>query len=64
MKRHSALTTAPQKTPDNEGLELSTVDIQVNDSPSDSVVSVTVYRSCEDGTSNVRNTYFVYENGT
>jgi hypothetical protein len=49
---------------DNEGLELSTVDVQVNDSPSDSVVSVTVYRTFEDGTSIVRTTYFVYENGT
>jgi hypothetical protein len=49
---------------DNEGLELSTVDVEVNNSPSDSVVNVTVYRSFEDGNSIARNTYFVYENDT
>ena len=49
---------------DNEGLELSTVDVEVNDSPSDSVVNVTVYRTFEDGNSIARNTYFVYENDT
>jgi hypothetical protein len=43
---------------------LSTVAIQVDDSPSDLVVSVTVYRTFEDGTSIVSNTYFVYGNDT
>ncbi|MCA1716879.1 MAG: DUF4352 domain-containing protein [Actinobacteria bacterium] len=49
---------------DNEGLELSTIDAVVNGSPSDPVVSVTVYRTFKDGTSITRSTYFVSEGGT
>jgi hypothetical protein len=49
---------------DNEGLELSSMDVVVNGSPSDPVVSVTVYRTFKDGTSITRDTYFVSEGGT
>lgn len=49
---------------DNEGLELSTIDVVVNGSASDPVVSVTVYRTFKDGTSITRETYFVSEGGT
>ena len=44
-----------------EGLELATMEVAVNGSPSDPVVSVTVYRTFKDGTSITRSTYFVYE---
>ena len=49
---------------DNEGLDLATMEVQVNGSPSDPVVSVTVNRTFEDGTSVTRNTYFVVEGST
>jgi Domain of unknown function (DUF4352) len=48
---------------DNEGLELSTINVVVNGSPSDPVVSVTVYRTFKDGTSITRDTFFVSEEG-
>jgi hypothetical protein len=48
---------------DTEGLELATMDVAVNGSASDPVVSVTVYRTFKDGTSIDRDTYFVYEDG-
>jgi hypothetical protein len=48
---------------DTEGLELATMDVTVNSSPSDSVVSVSVYMTFKDGTSIDRGTYFVYEDG-
>ena len=49
---------------ESEGLELSSMDVVVNSPPSDSVVSVTVYRTFKDGTSITRDTYFVPEGGT
>jgi hypothetical protein len=48
---------------DNEGLELATINVVVNGSPSDPVVSVTVYRTFKDGTSITRGTFFVSESG-
>jgi hypothetical protein len=48
---------------DTEGLDLSAMDVQVNGSSSDPVVSVTVYRTFTDGTSITRDTYFVLEDG-
>jgi hypothetical protein len=48
---------------DNEGLELATINVVVNGSPSDPVVSVTVYRTFKDGTSITRGTFFVSEGG-
>jgi hypothetical protein len=46
---------------DTEGLELATMDVSVNGSPSDSVVSVNIYRTFEDGTVIDRETFFVFE---
>jgi hypothetical protein len=48
---------------DNEGLELATINVMVNGTPSDPEVSVTVYRTFKDGTSITHNTYFVSEDG-
>jgi uncharacterized protein DUF4352 len=48
---------------DNEGLELATINVVVNGSPSDPEVSVTVYRTFKDGTSITRDTLFVSEDG-
>ena len=48
---------------DTEGLELSTMNVVVNGSPSDPVVGVTVYRTFKDGTSITRDTLFVSEGG-
>jgi hypothetical protein len=48
---------------DNEGLELATMNVVVNGSSSDPVVSVTVYRTFKDGTSITRGTFFVSEGG-
>jgi hypothetical protein len=48
---------------DTEGLELATLNVVVNGSPSDPVVSVTVYRTFKDGTSITRDTLFVSEDG-
>jgi hypothetical protein len=49
---------------DIEGLDLATMEVQLNGAPSDPVVSVTVNRTFKDGTSFTRNTYFVAEGGT
>ena len=49
---------------DTEGLELSTMDVVVNGSPTDVPVSVSVYRTFKDGTSISRDTYFVREDDT
>jgi hypothetical protein len=46
---------------DNDRLELATMNVVVNGSPSDPVVSVTVYRTFKDGTSITRDTFFVSE---
>jgi hypothetical protein len=48
---------------DTEGLDLSSIDVLVNNSPTDPVVSVTVYRTFKDGTSIGRDTFFVWEDG-
>ena len=48
---------------DTESLELSTMDVVVNGSPSDVPVSVSVYRTFKDGSSISRDTYFVREDG-
>jgi len=48
---------------DTEGLDLASMDVQVNGSASDPEVGVTVYRTFTDGTSITRNTYFVKEDG-
>jgi len=48
---------------DNEGLELATMNVVMNGSSSDPVVSVTVYRTFKDGTSLTRDTFFVSEEG-
>jgi serine protease Do len=48
---------------DTEGLDLSSIDVQVNNSQTDPVVSVTVYRTFTDGTSIGRDTFFVFEDG-
>jgi hypothetical protein len=48
---------------DTEGLELATMDVTVNGSPSDSVVSVNVYRTFTDDTVIDRETFFVFEDG-
>jgi hypothetical protein len=48
---------------DTNGLELATMDVAVNGSASDPVVSVTVYMTFKDGTSLDRDTFFVYEDG-
>jgi len=48
---------------DTEALELATIDVIVEGSPSDPEVDVTVYRTFEDGTSIVRYTLFVQEDG-
>jgi hypothetical protein len=48
---------------DIEGLELDTMDVTVNGSPSDPVVGVSVYRTFEDGTVIDRDTLFVFEDG-
>lgn len=47
-----------------EGLEVSYIDVQVNGSASDPMVSVTVHRTLKNGTSITRDTYFVWEDGT
>ena len=49
---------------DNEGLMLSSMDVQVNESASDGEVGVTVYRTFENGTSITRDTIFVMEDGS
>jgi hypothetical protein len=46
---------------DNESLELATMDVTVNDTASDPVVGVSIYRAFKDGTSIDRDTFFVYE---
>ena len=48
---------------DTEGLELSTIDVVVENSTSDPEVGVTVYRTFTDGTSIDRYTLFVREDG-
>jgi hypothetical protein len=48
---------------DNEGLELSTINVVVNGSTSEPVVSVSIYRAFTDGTSISRDTFFVSEGG-
>jgi hypothetical protein len=48
---------------DNEGLELSTINVVVNGSTSEPVVGVTIYRTFKDGTSITRDTLFVSEGG-
>jgi hypothetical protein len=48
---------------ENEGLELSTINVVVNGPTSEPVVSVTIYRTFEDGTSITRDTLFVSEGG-
>jgi Domain of unknown function (DUF4352) len=48
---------------DTEGLELATMDVTVNGSASESVVSVNVYRTFTDGTVIDRETFFVFEDG-
>jgi hypothetical protein len=48
---------------DTEGLELATMDVAINGSASDPVVSVSVYRTFKDGTVIDRDTYFVFEDG-
>jgi hypothetical protein len=48
---------------DTEGLELATMDVTVNGSASESVVSVNVYRTFTDGTTIDRETFFVFEDG-
>ena len=48
---------------DTEGLELSTIDVVVENSASDPEVGVTVYRTFKDGTSIDRYTLFVQEDG-
>ena len=49
---------------DTEGLELSTIDVTVEDSTSDSEAGVTVYRSFKDGSAIDRYTLFVLEDGS
>jgi hypothetical protein len=49
---------------ESEGLELESIDVVVNGSPSDPVVGVMIYRTFKDGTSITRDTYFVPEGGT
>jgi hypothetical protein len=46
---------------DIEGLELATMDVTVNGSPSDLVVGVSVHRTFKDGTVIDRDTLFVFE---
>jgi hypothetical protein len=46
---------------DNEGLELSTINVVVNGPTSEPVVSVTIYRKFTDGTSITRDTLFASE---
>lgn len=48
---------------DNEGLELAAINVVINGSASDPIVSVSVYRTFKDGTSITRETYFVSEGG-
>ncbi len=48
---------------DKEGLELASMDVVVNGSPSDAEVGVTVYRTFKNGTSITRETLFVSEEG-
>lgn len=48
---------------DVEGLGTPSIDVQVNDDPSDPLVGVTVYRAFDDGTSIDRDTVFVWEDG-
>jgi Domain of unknown function (DUF4352) len=48
---------------DDEGLELSTINVVVNGPTSEPVVSVTIFRTFEDGTSITRDTLFVSEGG-
>jgi len=48
---------------DTEGLELATMDVAVDGSPSDPVVGVTVYRTFKDGTVIDRDTLFLFEDG-
>jgi hypothetical protein len=48
---------------DAEELELATMDVTVNGSASDTVVSVNVYRTFKNGTVIDRDTYFVFEDG-
>jgi hypothetical protein len=48
---------------DTENLELSSMDVHINGSTTDPVVSVTVYRTFKDGTSITRETFFVWESG-
>jgi hypothetical protein len=48
---------------DNEQLELSSLEIDTRMPPSGTTADVTVYRTFKDGSSLVRDTYFVYEDG-
>jgi hypothetical protein len=48
---------------DNEGLELSSINVVVNGPTSEPMVTVTIYRTFEDGTSITRDTLFVSEGG-
>jgi hypothetical protein len=49
---------------DTEGLELSTIDVTVEDSASDLEAGVTVYRTFTDGSTINRYTLFVFEDGS
>jgi hypothetical protein len=49
---------------DNEQLELSSLGIDTRMSSSGTTADVTVYRTFKDGSSVVRDTYFVYEDGS
>lgn len=46
-----------------DSLDVTSMDVQINGSTTDPVVSVTVYRTFEDGTSLGRDTFFLYEHG-
>src|SRR5215207_6123316 len=46
---------------DNEQLELSSLEIDTRIAPSSTATDVTVYRTFKDGSSSVRDTYFIYE---
>ncbi len=48
---------------DRDNLELSSMDVQINGSTTEPVISVTVYRTFNDGTSLGRDTFFVWEDG-
>jgi hypothetical protein len=49
---------------DNESLELSSLNVNVDLSSSGTIAAVTVDRTFKDGTSIVRDTFFVYEDGS